>query len=112
MGRPKQLWALAKESEVDVSAWLIETMMDLSHNGHLDEALTLRKDLGMLLESIDRVVYCPLLLAIARRHEEAIAEARAIWRGIPKTLRLPTTLQPFCLPAPNSLRLRDCLATS
>ena len=32
VGRPKQLWALAKESEVDVSAWLIETMMDLSHN--------------------------------------------------------------------------------
>ncbi len=28
VGRPKQLWALAKESEVDVSAWLIETMMD------------------------------------------------------------------------------------
>ncbi len=77
VGRPKQLWALAQESEVDVSAWLIETMMDLSHNGHLDDALALRKDLGMLLESIDRVVYRPLLLALAGQQEQAITEAKS-----------------------------------
>ena len=76
-GRPQQLWSLAKESEVNVSAWLIETMMDLSHNGHLDDALALRKDLGMLLESIDRVVYRPLLLALAGQQEQAITEAKS-----------------------------------
>ncbi len=76
-GRPQQMWSLAKESEVDVSAWLIETMMDLSHNGHLDDALALRKDLGVLLESIDRVVYRPLLLAQAGQQEEAITQAKA-----------------------------------
>ena len=88
VGRPKQLWALAKESEVDVSAWLIETMMDLSHNGHLDEALALRKDLGMLLTSIDRVVYRPLLLALAGQHEAAITESKADLARTPDDLTI------------------------
>lgn len=39
--------------------------MDLSHNGHLDYALALRSDLGVLLESMQRVVYRPPLLALA-----------------------------------------------
>ena len=87
-GRPKQLWALAKESEVDVSAWLIETMLDLSHNGHLDEALALRKEVGMLLTSIDRVVYRPLLLVLAGQHEEAITEAKADLARTPDDLTI------------------------
>ena len=87
-GRPKQLWALAKESEVDVSAWLIETMMGLSHNGLLDDALALRKDLGMLLESIDRVVYRPLLLARAGRHEDAITDSKADLARTPDDLTI------------------------
>ena len=87
-GRPKQLWALAKESEVDVSAWLIETMMDLSHNGHLDDALALRKDVGMLLTSIGRVVYRPLLLALAGRHEDAITESKADLARTPDDLTI------------------------
>ncbi|MBL9040514.1 MAG: hypothetical protein JNM83_02875 [Myxococcales bacterium] len=87
-GRPQQLWALAKESEVDLSAWLIETMMDLSHNGHLDDALTLRSDLGMLLTSIDRVVYRPLLLALAGQHKEAITEAKTDLARTPDDLTI------------------------
>src|SRR5262249_11593148 len=78
--RPEQLGAIEARFDVDASTWLRMVSFDLADVGLVDEALTLCDALAHLLGEVDQPGDRAMLLARAKRTEDArttLADLRA-----------------------------------